>query len=104
MKNPGVVLRSRAGRFLEVVQLPDGSVQIHGHDIGGGAEIFGSDDYEWFKTIPVEHLERCREVLDVPEGVDLLDHLREHFVGDEGDRFERLVRDNQLSVRFSSWP
>ena len=97
-------MRGGAGRFLEVVRQPDGSLQIHGHDIGGGAEIFGSDDYEWFKTIPVEHLERFRQVFEVPEGVDLLDHLRQHFTDDHGDRFERLVRDNQLSVRFSSWP
>ena len=99
-----IVLRNGRGRFLEVVRLPNGALEIHGHDIGGGAEIFGSDDYEWFKTIQIENLERCREVFEVPEDVELLDHLREHFTNDQGARFERLVRDNELSVRFSSWP
>ena len=99
-----MVLRNGAGRFLEVTRLADGSLRIHGHDIGGGAEIFGSDDYEWFKTIPVEKLDRCRAVFEVPDGVDLLDHLREHFVADRGDRFERIVRDHELAARFWSWP
>ena len=100
----GVVLRQRAGRFLEVTRLPDGSLRIHGHDIGGGAEIFGSDDYEWFKTIPVENLDRCRVVFGVPDGGDLLGHLRDHFTDDDGHRFDRLVRDHELAERFSSWP
>ena len=99
-----MVLRNRAGRFLEVTRLPDGSLRIHGHDIGGGAEIFGSDDYEWFKTIPVENLDRCREVFEVPAGHDILHHLERHFADDDGDRFERLVRDHELAERFWSWP
>ena len=104
VENVRVVLRNGAGRFLEVVRLPDGSLRIHGHDIGGGAEIFGSDDYEWFKTISVGNLDRCREVFEVPDGVDLLEHLRDHFAADEGHRFERLVRDHGLAERFWSWP
>ena len=99
-----VVLRNRAGRFLEVTRLPDGSLRIHGHDIGGGAEIFGSDDDEWFKTIPVENLDRCRMVFEVPEGDDILHHVERHFSDDDGDRFERLVRDHELAERFWSWP
>ena len=99
-----VVLRSRAGRLLEVTRLPDGSLRIHGHDIGGGTEIFGSDEYEWFTTIPVERLERSRVVFGVPDGVGLLDHLRNQFADDEGHRFEQLVRDHELSERFWSWP
>jgi hypothetical protein len=100
-----VVLRQEAGRFLEVSRLPDGSLRIHGHDIGGGVEeIFGSDEYEWFKTIPIEHLDRCREVFAVPDGVDVIAHLAEHFTADHGYEFERLVREHELSVRFWSWP
>ena len=104
MKNLRVILRSGAGRFLEVTRRPDGSLLIHGHDIGGGAEIFGSDDYEWFKTISVETLDRFRAVFEVSDGVHILDHLREHFSDDEGSRFERLVRDHELAERFWSWP
>ena len=104
IENVRVVLRSRAGRFLEVIRLPDGSLRIHGHDIGGGAEIFGSDDYEWFKVIPVENLDRCRDVFEAPEGEDLLRHLGRCFADDEGYRFERLVRDHGLAERFWSWP
>jgi hypothetical protein len=99
-----VVLRSRAGRLLEVTRVPDGSLRIHGHDIGGGAEIFGSDEYEWFTTIPVERLERSREVFGVPDGVGLLEHLKNQFADDDGHRFEQLVRDHELSERFWSWP
>ena len=99
-----VVLRSSGGRFLDVTRLPDGSLRIHGHDIGGGAEIFGSDDYEWFKTIPVANIQHFRRVFAIPEGGDEVSFLEEHYANDQGHSFETLVRENDLAEGFWSHP
>ena len=102
--NDRLVLRSGGRRFLDVTRQSDGSLRIHGHDIGGGAEIFGSDDYEWYKTIPAENIEQFRQVFGVPDGVDEIAFLEEHHSNDQGHSFETLVRENDLAERFWSWP
>ena len=89
---------------MDVTRLPDGSLRIHGHDIGGGAEIFGSDDYEWYKTIPVENIQHFRRVFAIPEGVDDIAFLEEHYANDQGHSFETLVRENDVAEGFWSHP
>jgi hypothetical protein len=100
-----VVFRSGGSRFLELTIEANGSIRIHGHDVGSDLEeIFGSSDYEWFKTIPLSNVGRFREVFEVPDGADLVAHLQRYFTDDDGHRFETLVRDHELAERFWSWP
>ena len=100
-----VVLRNSVDRVLEVTRQPDGSLRIHGQDFGREVEaIFGSSEYEWYKTIPLVNIERFRRVFGVPEGSDLITHLDEHHSGDQGHSFEALVREHDLAEGFWSSP
>jgi hypothetical protein len=98
-----VVLRNSGGRILDVEMRSDGSLEIHGQDFGSEVEaIFGRDEYEWYKTIPVENLLRLRRALGMPDDGDLLSYLRDHCTADEGNRFEDVVRENSLVTTFWS--
>jgi hypothetical protein len=100
-----VVLRNSGDRILEVSRLVDGSLRIRGHDFGPEVErIFGSPDYEWYKTVPLANIARFRRVLGVPDDSDLLAHLEEHYSSDQGHSFETLVREHDLAEDFWSSP
>ena len=98
-----VLLRNSGGRILDVEVRSDGSLSVHGQDFGSEVRaIFGSDEYEWYKTIPVENLLRLRRALGIPDDGDLMSHLRDHCMADEGSRFEVVVRENGLATAFWS--
>lgn len=76
---------------------------MHGQDFGSEVEaIFGRDEYEWYKTIPVENLLRLRRALGMPDDGDLLSYLQDHCTADAGYRFEAVVRENDLATNFWS--
>ena len=102
-----VVLRNeRHGqdiRHLEAYLEPDGSLTLAGHDIGPGTAPVSSDgEYEWWRTIRVEHLPRLLELLDLPSDGNVLD-LLSSFTGRRSYKLEQVIRESDIPVETSVW-
>lgn len=90
----------RDHRSLVVRYTADGGLDFEGLDSGPSvAAVWGSSTYEWHWTIAPTDVPRVRILLDVPDDVDLLDHIALHPDADLPMR----IRDAGIAVQFFNW-
>lgn len=99
-----VVLRhsdeGRDHRSLIVRYTADGGLDFEGFDSGPSVtSTWGSSSYEWHWTVSRNDMFRVRAFLEVPAGVDLLDHIALHRDADLPDQ----LRAAGIELRFFNW-
>jgi len=87
-------------RHISVAIDPGGNLVIRGEDTGPTVrQVFGSSTYEWRYTIERLQLPRARELLAVPDDVELSTFIRETLAADVID----LLKSAEVPMRFSNW-
>lgn len=95
--------REDGSRHLRARLRSNGDLCIEGHDLGAGTSLVSGDrEYEWFKTIHSQHIDRLRLVLGADEEADLLAFLQEHYSGSRSYDLEELLRTGGVPVEFFS--
>jgi len=97
--------RSDADRRSLWAYLDDeGNLHIDGQDLGPStAPASGDGEYEWFRTIRAEHLQRLVITLHGLVGDDPLDLLEARWSGARSYELERLLREGEIPTEFFSW-
>ena len=99
-----VVMRDeRTGRdvrSLTAALADDGTLVIHGHDLGPATGAVADDgEYEWVYEHPAATIPDLLAVLGAPRDADVLDVIEQRFTGDGSYAFERLVAESALAPR-----
>ena len=109
MTSRRVVLRdeqtSRDRRVLTAYLDVDGSLILEGQDLGPGTSLVSSDgEYEWWRTIRAEHLDRLVALLGGETGdIDLLDLLETRWSGVASYELESLIAESGIPNKLDVW-
>ena len=88
-----VRLRSEQGSSLTATLRQDGSLSVFGHDFGAG-------EYEYWYTIKAEHMPAMVLPLGGTPGDDILDVLKEHWLGDAALGLGPAIRNSGIEYDF----
>ena len=93
----------RNARYLDAY-LDGGDLHIDGQDLGPGTASISSDgEYEWFQVIPRAHVPRLKNLLGAKPDEDILDVLERDWTGKRAGDLERILRESDIPIAFSSW-
>jgi hypothetical protein len=81
-----------------------GALHIDGQDLGPGTAMVSSDgEYEWFKTVAPNDVDRLVVLLGGQPGDDVLALLERDWTGSRSYDFERLLRESGIPVNLFTW-
>ena len=91
-------------RYLSATVDGEGHLVLSGQDLGPGTSLVSPDgEYEYWITVEAAHIPLLLARLGAPERSDILEVLALTWAGERSYELERIIRDDDVPHRLSSY-